>query len=276
MARVRRVCAHLLILFAFASLSVYTSLTAVGIFHIRAVSHPTVTYGTLSWRNQFVLSQSQGQLQQAFRCTRISGCRAAAFLQGLIAETLDPSKPGSMLGPRWVPGSQSNPSWSCKPARAIQALRGRKQSERKTNQVNILRTRSESPRAPTDDAALHFAAAQTAEPSSPRFSSTQLLHNWPHPFPPRLISHPPWAKVIICSFIKLDNIPCVVRARTQEGRPTVLARSILYYWRIISRMPSSFIKHFWSNVNRLENWDIYEVWAVFMKKSIKYDRGEVR
>lgn len=39
MVGVRRVCANVLILFAFASLSVYRSLTAVGILHIRAVTH---------------------------------------------------------------------------------------------------------------------------------------------------------------------------------------------------------------------------------------------
>lgn len=65
MVRVRRVCARLLILFAFASLSVYTSLTAVGILRIRPVSQRSVTYGSFPWRNQFVLSQSHGQLQQA-------------------------------------------------------------------------------------------------------------------------------------------------------------------------------------------------------------------
>lgn len=63
--RVRGVCARLLILFAFAPLSVYASLAAVGILHIRAVSHRGVTYGAFSWRNQFVLSRGQGQLQQA-------------------------------------------------------------------------------------------------------------------------------------------------------------------------------------------------------------------
>lgn len=98
MVRVRRVCASLLILFALASLSVYRSLTAVGILHIRAVSHQSVTYGSFSWRNQFVLSQSQGQLRQAFRCTCTSvrkGLRAeqpgrhgGAFLQGLIISFL--------------------------------------------------------------------------------------------------------------------------------------------------------------------------------------------
>lgn len=92
-------CARLLIVFAFASLSVYASLAAVGILHIRAVSHRSVTYGAFSWRNQFVLSQSQGQLQQAVGCTRMAGC-GGACLQGLISvfpecpvqtEGLDPS-----------------------------------------------------------------------------------------------------------------------------------------------------------------------------------------
>lgn len=41
--------------------------------------------------------------------------------------------------------------------------------------------------------------------------------------------------------------------------PTVLACSTSHYWCIISCMPYSLINCFWSNVNRLENWDIYEV-----------------
>lgn len=100
--RVRGVCARLLIVFAFASLSVYASLAALGMLHIRAVTHRSVTYGAFSWRNQFVLSQSQGQLQQAVGCTRVAGSSGGggACLQGLISmfperpvqtEGLDPS-----------------------------------------------------------------------------------------------------------------------------------------------------------------------------------------
>lgn len=44
-----------------------------------------------------------------------------------------------------------------------------------------------------------------------------------------------------------------------KSRPTALACSAAYYCRIISRSPASFINCFWSNVNRLENWDIYDV-----------------
>lgn len=51
------------------------------------------------------------------------------------------------------------------------------------------------------------------------FFINSITPQLPSPFPPCLISAPPWAKVIICSFIKLDNIPCVVEACSQESRP---------------------------------------------------------
>lgn len=308
MVRVRRVCASLLILFAFESLSVYRSLTAVGILHIRAVSHQSVTYGSFSWRNQFVLSQSQGQLQQAFRCMCTSvrkglgaerpGCHGGAFIQGLIISFLVCPVQAEMFDPRvWVgcadpgdfqrqelnwcsaPGesptvSQILPNLTFTATHTIQVLRKEtvawQSSGEKQIQLQVPQTRSK------DDVVLSCTSAQTAEPSRPRFSSTQLLNNCPHPFLPAsspLLLGQKWSFALLLNLI--TSLALSERAR-KRAAPTVLACSILYYWCIISRMPSSFIKHFWSNVNRLENWDIYEVWAVFMKKSIKYDRGEVR
>lgn len=68
------------------------------------------------------------------------------------------------------------------------------------------------------------------------------------------------SKMIICFFIVVDktSFHCF-SSQAVQILPTVLASSTSHYWCIISCMPYSFINCFWSNVNRLENWDIYEV-----------------
>ena len=68
------------------------------------------------------------------------------------------------------------------------------------------------------------------------------------------------SKMIICFFIVVDKISFhCFSSQAVQILPTVLASSTSHYWCIISCMPYSFINCFWSNVNRLENWDIYEV-----------------
>lgn len=306
MVRVRRVCASLLILFAFASLSVYRSLTAVGILHIRAVSHQGVTYGSLSvcpvCPEPVCLVIEPGPITTGIqvhvhlfkkgprgRATRMPRQRLLTgfdhFVSCVSGSSGDawPSCLGVIFGDRsWIYArrqvSQILPNLRFTPKHTIQASKEEtvastcRQTKNKSSCMSpkLGASCTDGWRSPQLRECTNRWAFKTP------FFINSITPQLPSPFPPCLISPPPWAKVIICSFIKLDNIPCVVGACTQESRPTVLACSILYYWRIISRMPSSFIKHFWSNVNRLENWDIYEVWAVFMKKSIKYDRGEVR
>lgn len=256
MVRVRRVCASLLILFALASLSVYRSLTAVGILHIRAVSHQSVTYGSFSWRNQFVLSQSQGQLQQAFRCTCTSvrkglGGRATRttrrrlltgfdhFVSGVSGSSGDawPSCSGGTSRPRWFSGrqelnrcsapgesptvSQILANFRFTPTHTIQAPRKKtvastcRQRKNKSSRTspNLGASCTDGWRGPQ----LHECTNCWAFKSP--FFINSITPQLPSPFPPCLISPPPWAKVIICSFIKLDNIPCVVEACTQESRP---------------------------------------------------------
>lgn len=246
MVWVGRVCARLLILFAFASLSVYRSLTALGILHIRSASHQSVTYGSFSWRNQFVLSKSQGQLQQVFRCTctsveRASGQRdqdatqATSFrvwsfrflrvqfkrrcLTGMLA--WDEQTPG-ILGDRgWIDARrQVSPRLSVQsfltftPTRTIQAPR--KETVANKSSCSSPKLGASCPdgwRSPQ----LHECTNRWAFKTP--FFINSITPQLPSPFPPCLISPPPWAKVIICSFIKLDNIPCFVGACTQESRP---------------------------------------------------------
>lgn len=90
-------------------------------------------------------------------------------------------------------------------------------------------------------------------------SITRQLFSWPHPFIP---ASTPLFLSWKWSFVPLLNLITsltVSELACWRAASTVLASSISYYWCIISRPLSPFIKRFWNNVNRLENWDIYEV-----------------
>lgn len=66
MVGVGRVCASVLILFAFASLSVYRSLTAVGILHTRAVTHQSCYLWLLLMAEPVCLVTEPGPITKGF------------------------------------------------------------------------------------------------------------------------------------------------------------------------------------------------------------------